>query len=381
MTFKAAQTGSVVPGDLPDDLSREVYCILGMPIDVIGMQSVLRRIETAAATKKPFFLSTPNLNFLVNSQWDSDFRESLLQSDLNPADGMPIVWIAQFLGIPAKDRIAGSDIFDSLKAEHNSARPLKIFLFGGAEGVAAAACRALNVAPGGLSCVGSLYPGFGSVDDMSRDDIFDNINSSDADFLVASLGAQKGQLWLQRNHQRLLVPVRAHLGAVINFQAARLRRAPRMMRRIGLEWLWRIKEEPHLWRRYWNDGCALLRLLATRVMPLAIWTWWLRLKYERHGRDLAIKQTDDYKSVTVSLIGHAIGPYIDKIIPVFREAITTQKQIIIDFSKTRVIDARFLGLLLMLRKKLKSSGASPAFTGLSPELERMFRLNGLEFLL
>src|SRR5262249_32361304 len=133
-----------------DDLSRGVYCILGMPIDVGGMRSVLRKIETAAANKMPLFISTPNLNFLVNMQSDPDFRESLLLSDLCPADGMPIVWIARLCGVPITNRIAGSDIFDALKAWHNFANPLKVFLFGGPGGAAAAACRALNAQPSGL---------------------------------------------------------------------------------------------------------------------------------------------------------------------------------------------------------------------------------------
>ena len=201
---------------------------------------------------------------------------------------MPIIWIAWLSGIPIKNRIAGSDIFDALKAEHSTAHPLKVFLFGGHEGVAAAASRALNGQRGGLYCVGWFYPGFCSAEEMSRDDIIDNINSSGADFLVASLGAQKGQLWLQRNHHRLLIPVRAHLGASLNFQAGTVRRAPPIMRKFGLEWLWRIKEEPYLWRRYWNDGRVLLRLLFTHVLPFAFWTWWLRLRYERPGEDLII---------------------------------------------------------------------------------------------
>jgi N-acetylglucosaminyldiphosphoundecaprenol N-acetyl-beta-D-mannosaminyltransferase len=381
MISNRVPVGSIENVAMPDDFSREVYCILGMPVDAIEMSSVLRRIKTAAATKAPFVLSTPNLNFLVNIQSNPDFRESLLLSDLCPADGMPIVWIARLIGVPIKNRIAGSDIFDALKTEHPPPRPLKVFLFGGAEGVAAAACRALNVQVGGLYCVGSFYPGFCSVEEMSRDDIIENINSSDADFLVASLGAQKGQLWLQRNHHRLLIPVRAHLGAVINFQAATIRRAPPIMRKFGLEWLWRIKEEPYLWRRYWNDGRVLLRLLLTRIVPLAIWSWWVRLRYEHQGNNFGIMQAHDYKSVTLSLSGPAIGRHIDKVIPIFRDAIATKKQIIIDLSETSVIDARFFGLLLMLRKKLKDGDANPIFIGLSRALNRIFRLNGLGYLL
>jgi len=352
-----------------------------LPIDAINMAAVLRRIDAAAASRAAFLISTPNLNFLVNSRSDPQFRESLLDSDLCPADGMPIVWIARLAGIPIRNRIAGSDIFDALKADRSSARPLKIFLFGGADGVAAAAARALNVRPGGLICVGSLYPGFGTVEEMSRDDTIRQINSSDADFLVASLGARKGQQWLQRNHDRLRIPVRAHLGAAINFQAGTIRRAPLMMRKFGLEWLWRIKEEPYLWRRYWNDGLVLLWLLLTCVLPLAIWTGWLRLKYARTGRDLVVNQTHGQESITVSLSGFATARHVDKIISAFKGAVATKQRITLDFSGTHAVDARFLGLLLMLRKKLKGSGANLIFSGMSPRLERLFRLNGLEFLL
>jgi N-acetylglucosaminyldiphosphoundecaprenol N-acetyl-beta-D-mannosaminyltransferase len=375
-----SDTVLVTSSAAPDDLSREVYCILGMPVDAIGMHAALCRIESAAAGRTPFLVSTPNLNFLVNSQLDRDFRESLILSDLCTADGMPIIWIAWLTGIPINNRIAGSDIFDALKAEQSSTHPLKIFFFGGAEGVAAAASRVLNSQPRGVYCVGSLYPGFCSVDEMSRDENIDNINASGADFLVVSLGAQKGQLWLQRNHHRLVVPLRAHLGASINFQAGTVRRAPPIMRKFGLEWLWRIKEEPYLWRRYWNDGKVLLRLLYTHVVPFAFWTWWLRLKYERQGEDLIITRAHDHESLTVRLSGPANARHVDKAIPAFREAIATKKRITLDFSNTRTIDARFLGLLLMLQKKLKNTGVAPTFVGLSPGLERIFRLNKLDYM-
>src|SRR5436305_3185548 len=133
------------------DISREVYCILGIPIDVVEMPEVLQRLDAAVARKAPFFISTPNLDFLVISQFDPHFRESLLLSDLCPADGMPITWIAQLLGIPLRHRLAGSDIFDALKAPQRRASPPQAFLFGAAPGVAVAAPRALNQAPVGLA--------------------------------------------------------------------------------------------------------------------------------------------------------------------------------------------------------------------------------------
>jgi N-acetylglucosaminyldiphosphoundecaprenol N-acetyl-beta-D-mannosaminyltransferase len=359
---------------LPDDLSREVYCVLGVPVDAIGMHEVLRRIETAAARKVPFLISAPNLNSLVISRSDRNFRDSLILSDLCTADGVPIIWIAWLAGIPIRSRIAGSEIFDALKAEYSKAHPLKIFLFGGPEGVAEVAYQALNSQSSGVLCVGSFYPGFCSAEEMSRDEIIETINSSGAEFLVAALGNQKGQLWLQLNHHRLLIPIRAHFGATLNFQAGTVRRAPAAMRKFGLEWLWRIKEEPYLWSRYWNDGRVFLRLLFTRVLPLAVWTWWLQLMYER-GEDLVVTQADDGETVTLILSGPADARHVDKAIPAFREAIATKKKVALDFSRTRTIDARFLGLLLMLEKTLNNSGSAPVFVGLSPRLQKLFRLN------
>ena len=265
--------GGTVAASAPaicDDLSREVYCILGVPIDAIEMPDALRQIEAAAATAEPFVLSTPNLNFLVNSQTDAEFRQTLLMSDLCPPDGAPIIWIARLLGIPITKRTAGSDIFDALKERPRPGKELTVFLFGATEQTAAAAARKLNDNATGLRCVGWTCPGFGSLDELSQDQFINQINASDADLLVVALGARKGQLWLRRNGHRLTIPVRTHLGAVINFQAGTVRRAPHVLRKLGLEWLWRIKEEPHLWRRYWHDGGVLLRLLFTRLLPLAI---------------------------------------------------------------------------------------------------------------
>jgi N-acetylglucosaminyldiphosphoundecaprenol N-acetyl-beta-D-mannosaminyltransferase len=369
-----------------DDLSREVYCILGIPIDAIGMPAVLHSIDAAAANTAPFLISTPNLNFLISSQTDPEFRESLLLSDLCPPDGMPIVWIARLMGIPIKRRIAGSDIFEALKARRGPERPLKIFLFGATDLVAAAAAERLNSNSVGLQCVGWLCPGFGNVDELSADRFIDQINASGADFLVAALGARKGQLWLKRNHLRLRIPIRAHLGATINFQAGTVTRAPRVMQKLGLEWLWRIKEEPALFWRYWHDGTVLLRLLRTRVLPLAISERWQRLWADRTRHDFVIVHVENdptvnEPTVTLRVFGDATFSQVPQAMVYFRGAIARQKSIVVDLSRTRGVDARFLGLFLMLRKQLKSSGSGLRFVGVSRPLERQFALNGLGYLL
>ena len=374
--------GELANGRPVNDLERDAYCVLGMPIDAIDMPSILRRIDVAAASHAPFFISTPNLNFLVNSRSDPEFRDSVLNSDLCPADGMPIVWISRLIEVPIRERVSGSDILEAVKTRDGVKRQLKMFLFGGAPGIAAAAARNLNALSAGVNVVGTLNPGFCALEEMSRDDIIDKVNSSGADFLAVSLGAKKGQLWLYRNHHRLTIPVRAHLGAAINFQAGTVRRAPPMLRACGLEWLWRIKEEPHLWRRYTLDGLVLVRLFFTHALPLAILNRWHRVKSTWKPKELLISTKQDHGCVTIRIAGDANHRNIVRAIACFRETLTQgSDQVVIDLADTRAIDGRFLGLLLMVRKCLNAKGAKLSFIGLSAAKRRLFWLNEVNFLL
>jgi N-acetylglucosaminyldiphosphoundecaprenol N-acetyl-beta-D-mannosaminyltransferase len=367
---------------LPDDLAREVYCVLGAPIDAAGMATALGRIESAAAGGRPFLLSTANLNFLVTSLVDPAFAKSLRLSDLCTADGVPVVWICRALGIPIRERVAGSDIIERLKQRRAADRPMRVFFFGGAEGVADAACRSLNAQPSGLAGAGSMYPGYGSLEELGSAEKIDAINASAADLLVVALGASKGQAWLLRNHHRIKVPVRAHLGAVVNFQAGTLGRAPERMQKLGLEWLWRIKEEPLLWRRYWHDGCTLLRLAVTRILPLAVR---LRRQARDRGRrrqTLDISATVKQHGVYVRLSGAAVEGNIETAITHLRAALAANKPLVtLDLSRVDAIDPRFLGLLLMLRKRLAGQGGRLEVAGVTPATAKLFRLNEAGFLL
>ena len=265
---KAAVPPSVV------DFDRPVVSILGLPFDAIGIDEAVQRIRDAAFEGRRCFVSTPNLNFAIAAQSDPAFRGSVLRSDLSLLDGMPLVWVARLLGLPVHGRVSGSDVFDAL--QRHPGPPLQVFLFGGPPGAAARAAESIDRRGGGLRCVGFDPAGFDSIEAMSGPGQIERINRSGAHFVVVALGARKGQAWIEHNAGRLAAPVLAHLGAVINFAAGTVRRAPPWMQWTGLEWLWRIREEPALWRRYWSDGVAAIRLLATRIAPDAIDRRWPR---------------------------------------------------------------------------------------------------------
>lgn len=379
VTRAAAEAGAFV--QRPDDLSREVFGVLGVPIDALGLSASLRTLEAAIARGGPFLFSTPNVNFLASSKTERQFRESLLQSDLCPVDGMPIVWIARLLGVPIKGRVSGADLFDALKLADGVERPLSVFLFGGADEIATQVGQALNARRHGLRCVGTLNPGFGTVDEMSNDAIIAAINDSGADILAVFLNARKAQAWLLQNHDRLQIPVRAQFGATINFEAGTIRRAPSFIREAGFEWLWRIKEEPYLWRRYWSDGKGLLDLFVNSALPLAMDGVWAHLTGARRTERLTLSLAEDDFAVTVALGGPAISRHADDAIRRFREALARHKPIVVDVGETRAIDPRFFGLLLMVRKQLRNRGQALRFANLSPRIARAFRLNGFEYLL
>lgn len=257
--------GISTPPERRVDFGRPLVCVLGLPFDAIDLRQAVERVRGAAFGRRRCFVSTPNLNFAMTARADAVFRDAVLRSDLNLADGMPLVWVARLLGLPLTERVSGADVFEALQA--HAGPPIKVFLFGGPPGAAELASASINRRGGGMHCVGFDTAGYGTVESMSTDDRIERINRSGAQFVVASLGAGKGQAWLERNAGRLTAPVLAHLGAVVNFAAGTVQRAPPWMTSVGLEWLWRIKEEPMLWRRYWRDGVSALGLMLTHVLP------------------------------------------------------------------------------------------------------------------
>ncbi|MCP4618187.1 MAG: WecB/TagA/CpsF family glycosyltransferase [Bradyrhizobium sp.] len=360
--------------DLSNELRRDVHGVLGIPIDVTDMDGVLARIYAATAAATPLWISTPNLDFLASSRSDPEFRESLLLSDLCVPDGMPIVWISRMLGIPIKRRIAGADIFAGLKLRVNPR--LTTFLFGGAEGIAERASRRINQEKCGLTCVGTLNPGFRPVEEMGGSDVIDTVNLSSAHVLAIGLPARKGQPWLLRNRHRLTIPVRASLGATLNFQAGSIARAPAFMRSYGLEWLWRIKQEPYLWKRYWSNLCTLAFLLLTRVFPLAVWG-----RCARDNRELTIQRGQGANATVLHLTGAAVARHVAKAATWIGASLSSAGPMTIDMSKVTTIDTRFIGLLLMTRKSLGKLNQPLRLVGVSFRVRTMMQLNGFGFLL
>lgn len=361
-----------------DDFEREVYCIGGLPFDAIDLSKTMSRLRDAKYKKTSCFLTTPNLNFLALAQDAPDFRNSVIYSDIVIADGAPIVWIAKLLGIPIHERVAGSTLFEALGQEWR--RKTAVYFFGGPEGAGAEACSRINEKSTGLACVGYHSPGFGTVDEMSEPSIIDNINSSNADFLVVALGAKKGQAWIVKNLEKITVPLVSHLGAVINFEAKRLKRAPVKLQKIGLEWAWRIKEEPHLWKRYWHDGWFFLRLLVAKIIPHAIWFKVNQRRLARLSHHTAVVLNDNGAYAELFISGAILNSVSPDIRLLMRRASLQNKNVQVNLGDAEYLGPGILGLLLVLKKQLDKQGLQMKVVGLRANMRKLFNWNGLDYL-
>jgi N-acetylglucosaminyldiphosphoundecaprenol N-acetyl-beta-D-mannosaminyltransferase len=362
-----------------EDFYRQSWCLGGLPFDAVDTPSAISALKLAIKEKRPFFLSTPNLNFLMAAQTDKAFRESVINSDLSIADGMPLIWMSRLLKIPLPERVAGSDMIEALFAD-KCEPPIRVYFFGGEPGVGEQACQVINQADGGLYAVGHYCPGFGSIEEMSTREIIDEINRHEIDFLIVALGAKKGQAWIEKNRHRLKAPAISHLGAVINFFAGTVKRAPVWMQRVGLEWFWRILEEPALWKRYFSDGLRFAKLLLGNVIPYAVWIRFIQKNLNEINPVVINIEEDDHR-IKIYLIGACIDKTIGALKPVFKECVTKRKNILIDLQSVPIIDGAFLGLCLLLYKHLNQQGYQINFQNINQQNIRIFKWNSARFLI
>jgi N-acetylglucosaminyldiphosphoundecaprenol N-acetyl-beta-D-mannosaminyltransferase len=359
------------------DFSRLVYCLMGIPVDAVSARQAIRKLQGAVRRQDRCFLSTPNLNFLIASLSDQNFRESVIRSDLSVADGMPLVWMARLLGLPVRERVAGSTLFENIGAA-DDVKAMRVYFFGGPHGAAALAAEAVNSKSSGMHCVGHASPGFGSIEEMSDPATIDNINQRDPDFLVVALGAKKGQRWIEHNLTVLTARVISHLGAVINMAAGTITRAPLWMQRVGLEWVWRIKEEPALWKRYLGDGAVLTKLLVFNVLP----SLYYERIYRRTIADWRATVRLEHSSDTCKVV--LDGQWNDSMLSPLREALaeaTIQPcHITVDMSGVEYGDSAFIALLIILYGHQLRVRRQYVLTGVTPILRRILRAHCADYL-
>ena len=230
-------------------------------IDNLTMIETLQEIEKIIKKNDCAYVVTPNVDHIVQLETNKELQAVYANASLILTDGKPLLWIAKWYKTPIKEKISGSDLFPLL-CKLAAKRGYKMFFLGAAEGVAAKAAENLSKKFDGLQVVGTYSPPFGfEKDESEMQRIKDMIQSAKPDILIVGLGCPKQELFMYHHCKELGVPISFGLGASFDFEAGRIKRAPKWMANHGLEWLFRITQDPkRMAKRYLVDDRKIMGL-------------------------------------------------------------------------------------------------------------------------
>lgn len=215
--------------------------LFGCPFDRVDLQQAVAQVEAAIADRSTLTQSVGvNLDQLLKMQEDPAFRDIVLQCDQITADGQPIVWLSRLLRDPLPARVPSVDIMEALLPVA-AAKGYKIFLLGTKQELLDRAAAAMREKHPGLPIVGQRNGYFKEEDEP---EIVRQINESGADMLFVAISSPKKEQFVERNRAALQVPFVMGVGGAFDIAAGQYTRAPKLVQRVGLEWAWRVAQEP-----------------------------------------------------------------------------------------------------------------------------------------
>nr|WP_255603314.1 WecB/TagA/CpsF family glycosyltransferase [Oscillochloris sp. ZM17-4] len=209
---------------------------------------VIAQADALIAAGGPHQLVTVNPEFVIEAQANPTFRAALADADIATADGFGLILAARYLGMPLRGRVTGVELTRQL-AGLCADRGYRMFLLGAAPGVAAEAAAALQAMYPGLIIAGTFA---GSPQERHEPFLRQLIAAARPDVLLVAYGHPQQDLWIARNQPALQVPLAIGVGGTFDYLSGRVPRAPAPIRRIGLEWAYRLARQPSRWRRIMN---------------------------------------------------------------------------------------------------------------------------------
>ena len=230
---------------------------LGCPMDVASMDNTVESIRSAISTKRFTQHVVVNVAKLVNMRTDSQLRESVHSCDIINIDGMGVVLGARFLGHSVPERIAGVDLFHEL-LKMSATNQFSVFLLGAKhEVVSQATTNVLALYPG-LKVAGYHHGYFW--DDEAA--LVEKVRTSGAQLLFVAITSPKKENFINRWRDQLGVDFVMGVGGTFDVVAGKVKRAPKWMQQYGLEWLYRVMQEPgRMWKRYLTTNFKFALLL------------------------------------------------------------------------------------------------------------------------
>lgn len=259
-TIATQPSPSLTPGPSPAG----VVDVLGVRITAQTLDDAVATIEHWIETGQRHYVCICTVNTIMECQDDQGFMDVVNGAGMRTTDGMPLVWLARRAGHKGVTRVYGPDLMLEMCAR--SARTgHRHFFYGGGPGVVEELTGNLQRRFPGLNIAGQITPPMLKVGELESQETIDAINASGADIVWVGLNTPKQDWWIANHRDLLNAPVLIAVGAAFDFHSGRVRQAPKWMQRNGLEWLFRLTQDPkRLWRRYLVLNSRFVGNLALR---------------------------------------------------------------------------------------------------------------------
>ncbi len=240
---------------------RRITRILDVPFDALTMEQAVARGLDLMRKEQPAMVCTPNPEIVMEAQTDKELMEILREADMVIPDGIGVVMASKYSDIRLKERVAGFDFTQNLFAEVAKTGET-IYFFGGAPKVAATASQRMIEKYDGLQIVGVKN---GYFDAEKEKKVLADIKSKSPSILLVGLGAPKQEKWIYSHLEELGVGLAVGVGGSFDVMAGKVKRAPKIFQKLGLEWFYRLITQPTRWKRMMQ-------------LPVFAWTVWKNRK-------------------------------------------------------------------------------------------------------
>ena len=240
----------------------EPVWVWGLPFAPLTLVETLATVSALIERGLPSFFITANTHYAMLTEQNPDLQQVNARAAFMVADGAPLVWAARHRVVRLPERVAGSDLIFGL-CDLAARKSYRVFFAGGPPGVAETAAQQLTARYPGLQVVGLAAPLFREFSTEDYAKLRTQISAAQPHILIVAATMPHGERWLSAHFEDLGVPVAVNLGASIDFAAGRMNRAPRWMQKSGLEWAFRLMQEP---RRLFSRYARNARFLSGRIL-------------------------------------------------------------------------------------------------------------------
>lgn len=246
--------------------------VLDVQVSAVDMRGAVELLDECIQNGKQGYVCVTGVHGVMEAQEDPKFRDILNRAAINTPDGMPLSWVGWAQGFKNMDRVYGPDFMLEV-CKLSIERGYRHFLFGGQEGVAQLLGERLQEAFPGLAIAGTCTPPFRPMNEQEERELFALVDETRPDIFWVGLSTPKQERFMSAYLERLGVPMMVGVGAAFDMHTGRLTDAPAWVKRLGMQWLYRLIQEPRrLWKRYLVNNPKFLfgitrQMLGVRRSP------------------------------------------------------------------------------------------------------------------